>query len=53
MAVIFLEIGQEVHFEHGNLEDAIQEGIRQGYKQGFLRKSIVQDPIKRENTKDE
>jgi len=52
MAVIFLEIGQEVHFEQGNLEDAIQEGVRQGYKHGFLRKSIVQDPIIRENTKD-
>lgn len=52
MAVIFMEIGQEVHFEGGNLEDAIQEGIRLGYKEGYLRKSVVKDPIFRENTKD-
>lgn len=52
MAVIFMEIGQEVHFEGGNLEDAINEGVRQGYVEGFLRKSVVGDPIIRENTKD-
>jgi len=52
MAVIFMEIGQEVHFENGNLEDAINEGVRQGYVEGFLRKSVVGDPIIRENTKD-
>ena len=51
-AVIFIEIGQEVHFEGGNLEDAIHEGVRQGYIDGFLRKSVVKDPIIRENTKD-
>ncbi len=52
MAVIFMEIGQEVHFEGGNLEDAINEGVRRGYIEGFLRKSIVSDPVIRENTKD-
>lgn len=52
MAVIFMEIGQEVQFENGFLEDAIQEGVRQGYVEGFLRKSVVKDPIIRENTKD-
>ncbi|MBD5544884.1 MAG: fumarate hydratase [Lachnospiraceae bacterium] len=52
MAVIFLEIGQEVHFEGGLLEDAIHEGVRQGYIEGFLRKSVVKDPLIRENTKD-
>jgi fumarate hydratase subunit alpha len=52
MAVIFLEIGQEVHFVGGCLEDAINEGVRQGYVQGFLRKSVVKDPLIRENTKD-
>ena len=52
MAVIFAEIGQEVHFEGGNLEDAIQEGVRQGYTDGYLRKSVVKDPLIRENTKD-
>lgn len=52
MAVIFMEIGQEVHFEGGNLEDAINEGVRQGYVEGFLRKSVVGDPLLRENTKD-
>ena len=52
MAVIFMEIGQEVHFEGGNLEDAINEGVRQGYIEGFLRKSVVSDPIIRVNTKD-
>lgn len=52
MAVIFLEIGQDVHFEGGLLEDAVNEGIREGYTEGFLRKSVVNDPIIRENTKD-
>ena len=52
MAVVFLEIGQEVHFEGGDLEDAVNEGIRRGYVDGYLRKSVVKDPILRENTKD-
>lgn len=52
MAVIFMEIGQDVHFKGGYLEDAIHEGVRQGYADGFLRKSVVKDPIYRENTKD-
>lgn len=52
MAVIFMEIGQEVHFEGGILEDAIHEGVRQGYVEGYLRKSVVGDPLLRENTKD-
>lgn len=52
MAVIFIEVGQEVHFEGGLLEDAINEGVRRGYVDGFLRKSVVGDPIIRENTKD-
>ena len=52
MAVVFLEIGQDVHFEGGNLEDAVNEGIRRGYVDGYLRKSVVKDPIIRENTKD-
>ena len=52
MAVIFIEIGQEVHFEGGSLEDAINEGVRQGYTDGYLRKSVVKDPLLRENTND-
>lgn len=52
MAVIFMEIGQEIHFEGGNLEEAVNEGVRQGYTQGYLRKSVVRDPLIRENTKD-
>ena len=52
MAVIFLEIGQDVHFTGGNLEDAVNEGVRQGYVEGYLRKSVVKDPLIRENTKD-
>lgn len=52
MAVVFLEVGQEVHFEGGNVQDAVNEGVRQGYVDGFLRKSVVNDPIIRENTKD-
>ncbi len=52
MAVVFLEIGQEVHFTGGFLEDAIQEGVRQGYQEGYLRKSMVGDPLLRVNTGD-
>jgi fumarate hydratase subunit alpha len=52
MAIIFIKIGQDVHVEGMNLEDAINEGIRQGYEEGYLRKSVVKDPIIRENTKD-
>ena len=52
MAVIFLEIGQDVHFEGMAIEDAVNEGVRQGYTEGYLRKSVVGDPIIRENTKD-
>ena len=52
MAVIFIEIGQDVHFVNGNLEDAINEGVRRGYVDGYLRKSVVDDPVIRNNTKD-
>ena len=52
MAVVFLEMGQDVHFEGGSLTDAINEGVRQGYVDGYLRKSVVKDPLIRENTKD-
>lgn len=52
MAVIFLEIGQDVHIEGGLLEEAVNEGVRQGYTEGYLRKSVVKDPILRDNTKD-
>lgn len=52
MAVIFMEIGQDVHFTGGLLEDAVNEGVRKGYTEGYLRKSVVNDPIIRENTKD-
>ena len=52
MACVFLEIGQDVHFVGGNLEAAINEGVRRGYEDGFLRKSVVDDPIRRVNTKD-
>ena len=52
MAVIFMEIGQDVHFAGGSLEDAVNEGVRQGYTEGYLRKSVVSDPLLRENTKD-
>ena len=52
MAVVFLEIGQNVHLEGGALEDAVNEGVRQGYVEGYLRKSVVGDPLIRENTKD-
>ena len=52
MAVIFIEVGQDVHLEGGLLEDAVNEGVRQGYIEGYLRKSVVGDPLIRENTKD-
>lgn len=52
MAVIFMEIGQDIHIEGGNLMDAVNEGVRLGYVEGFLRKSVVADPLIRENTKD-
>ncbi len=52
MAVVFLEIGQDVHIEGGLLTEAVNEGVRQGYQEGYLRKSVVKDPIFRENTKD-
>ena len=52
MAVVFLEVGQEIHFEGGNLTDAVNEGVRQGYVEGFLRKSVVKDPVRRGNTGD-
>ena len=52
MAVVFLEIGQEVHFEGGLLEEAVHEGVRQGYREGYLRKSVIADPLFRQNTND-
>lgn len=52
MAIVFIKIGQDVHIEGGLLEDAVNEGVRQGYREGYLRKSVVKDPIFRENTKD-
>lgn len=52
MAVIFMEIGQDVHIEGGLLEDAVNEGVRRGYTEGYLRKSVVSDPLIRENTGD-
>lgn len=52
MAVVFMEIGQDVHFEGGDLTEAVNEGVRQGYVEGYLRKSVVKDPLIRENTKD-
>ncbi len=52
MAVVFLEVGQDVHFEGGSLEEAVNEGVRRGYVEGYLRKSVVKDPIYRDNTKD-
>lgn len=52
MAVIFMEIGQDVHVEGGILTDAVNEGVREGYQEGYLRKSVVGDPIIRENTRD-
>lgn len=52
MAVVFVKVGQDVHIENGSLTDAINEGVREGYTEGFLRKSVVEDPIYRKNTKD-
>lgn len=52
MAVVFLEAGQDVHLEGGAVEDAVNEGVRQGYTEGFLRKSVVRDPLERVNTGD-
>lgn len=52
MAVVFIKVGQDVHLIDGSLTDAINEGVRQGYVDGYLRKSVVKDPIYRENTKD-
>lgn len=52
MAVVFLKVGQDVHFEGGSVEDAVNEGVRQGYAEGYLRKSVVGDPLLRVNTKD-
>lgn len=52
MAVIFLEIGQDVHVEGGSLEEAVNEGVRRGYAEGYLRKSVVDDPLLRKNTGD-
>ncbi len=52
MAVVFLKVGQDVHFEGDYIEDAVNEGIRQGYREGYLRKSVVKDPVDRINTND-
>ena len=52
MAIVFLEIGQDVHLAGGDLEDAVNEGVRQGYKEGYLRKSVVKHPVLRGNTGD-
>lgn len=52
MAVVFLEIGQDVHFTGGSLTEAVNEGVRRGYLDGYLRKSVVSDPLHRENTND-
>jgi len=52
MAVIFIKVGQDIHLEGGNITDAINEGVRRGYIEGYLRKSVVKDPIFRENTND-
>lgn len=52
MAVVFLKVGQDVHLEGGSIEDAVNEGVRQGYTEGYLRKSVVKDPLIRENTRD-
>lgn len=52
MAVVFMKIGQDVHFVGGNLEEAVNEGVRRGYQEGYLRKSVVSDPLLRVNTKD-
>lgn len=52
MVVVFVEMGQDVHIINGSLEDAINQGIREGYEEGYLRKSVVKDPLDRVNTKD-
>ncbi len=52
MAVVFLKVGQDVHLEGGSIEDAVNEGVRQGYTEGYLRKSVVKDPLIRKNTRD-
>lgn len=52
LAVVFVELGQDVHLVGGTLEDAVNEGVRQGYEEGFLRKSVVKDPLNRVNTGD-
>ena len=52
MAVVFIELGQDVHIKGGSLRDAVNEGVRRGYEKGFLRKSVVSDPIERVNTED-
>ena len=52
MVVFFVNVGQDVHVEGANITDAINEGVRQGYTDGYLRKSVVKDPLMRENTKD-
>lgn len=52
MAVIFLKIGQEVHFKDGDVKEALNEGVREAYEEGYLRKSVVGDPLLRENTRD-
>ena len=52
MAVVFLEIGQDVHFTGGNIEDAVNDGVARGYTEGYLRKSVVKDPLERVNTND-
>ncbi len=52
MAVVFLKVGQDVHLKGGSIEDAVNEGVRQGYTEGYLRKSVVKDPLIRENTRD-
>ncbi len=52
MAIVFMKLGQDVHIDGMNLEDAINEGIRQGYKEGYLRKSVVSDPLIRDNSND-
>jgi fumarate hydratase subunit alpha len=52
MAIVFVELGQDIHVVGGSLNDAINEGVRQGYEEGYLRKSVVGDPIERVNTKD-
>lgn len=52
MAILFVELGQDVHIEGGNLTEALNEGVRRGYKKGYLRNSVVKDPLQRENTGD-